>query len=165
MIATGFLRLGTWNDEPNDPNEYKYDRLEDMVGATTHGVPRPDGQVRPLPRPQVRPDPADRLLPHGRGVLGRVRSSPGRANCLGGPDAEGARREGVLGWTDRGRDVPPLKLLKKGDPNRPGAVVEPGHLSMIPALDKPLPAPPAGREDDARGGCSWRSGSPTRRTR
>ena len=34
-IATGFLRLGTWNDEPNDPNEYKYDRLEDMVGATS----------------------------------------------------------------------------------------------------------------------------------
>ncbi|MBL8867574.1 MAG: DUF1549 domain-containing protein, partial [Planctomycetia bacterium] len=34
-IATGFIRLGTWNDEPNDPNEYKYDRLEDMVGATS----------------------------------------------------------------------------------------------------------------------------------
>ena len=34
-VATGFIRLGTWNDEPNDPNEYKYDRLEDMVGATS----------------------------------------------------------------------------------------------------------------------------------
>src|SRR6185436_15798974 len=31
VIATGFIRLGTWNDEPNDPNEYKYERLEDMV--------------------------------------------------------------------------------------------------------------------------------------
>jgi hypothetical protein len=34
-VATGFIRLGTWNDEPNDPDEYKYDRLEDMVGATS----------------------------------------------------------------------------------------------------------------------------------
>ncbi|MCA8988643.1 MAG: DUF1549 domain-containing protein, partial [Planctomycetaceae bacterium] len=24
VIATGFLRLGTWNDEPNDPEDYKY---------------------------------------------------------------------------------------------------------------------------------------------
>ena len=30
-IATGFLRLGTWNDEPNDPEDYKYDRLQDLV--------------------------------------------------------------------------------------------------------------------------------------
>ena len=30
------------------------------------GVPRPDRRLRPLPRPQVRPDPADRLLPAAR---------------------------------------------------------------------------------------------------
>ncbi|MEZ6048321.1 MAG: DUF1549 domain-containing protein [Planctomycetaceae bacterium] len=35
VIATGFLWLGTWNDEPNDPNEYIYERLEDMVHATS----------------------------------------------------------------------------------------------------------------------------------
>ena len=34
------------------------------------GVPRPDGQLRPLPRPQDRPDPADGLLP-AAGVLPR----------------------------------------------------------------------------------------------
>ena len=28
------LRLGTWDDEPNDTEEYQYDRLEDMVHAT-----------------------------------------------------------------------------------------------------------------------------------
>ena len=33
--ATGFLRLGTWNDEPNDPEEYKYERLEDLVHVAT----------------------------------------------------------------------------------------------------------------------------------
>ena len=35
VTATGFLRLGTWNDEPNDPQEYKYERLEDLVHATS----------------------------------------------------------------------------------------------------------------------------------
>ncbi|MCC6233356.1 MAG: DUF1549 domain-containing protein, partial [Verrucomicrobiales bacterium] len=35
VAATTFLRLGTWNDEPNDPEEYKYERLEDMVHATS----------------------------------------------------------------------------------------------------------------------------------
>ena len=35
VIATGFLRLGTWDDEPNDALEYQYDRLEDMVHTTT----------------------------------------------------------------------------------------------------------------------------------
>ena len=35
VIATGFLRLGTWNDEPNDPEDYKYERIEDLVHVTT----------------------------------------------------------------------------------------------------------------------------------
>ena len=35
VIATGFLRLGTWNDEPNDPADYVYDRLEDLVHTTS----------------------------------------------------------------------------------------------------------------------------------
>ena len=35
VIATGFLRLGAWNDEPNDPLEYKYERLDDLIHTTT----------------------------------------------------------------------------------------------------------------------------------
>ncbi|MFN8708761.1 MAG: DUF1549 domain-containing protein, partial [Planctomyces sp.] len=35
VIATGFLRLGTWNDEPNDPQDYLYERLEDLVHSTS----------------------------------------------------------------------------------------------------------------------------------
>ena len=31
VVATGFIRLGTWDDEPNDSEEYQYDRLEDMA--------------------------------------------------------------------------------------------------------------------------------------
>ena len=35
VIATGFLRLGTWNDEPNDRLDYQYERLEDLVHTTS----------------------------------------------------------------------------------------------------------------------------------
>ncbi len=75
---------------------------------------------------------------------------PGPREHLGGPSAKALGHDGVFGWTDRGRGVPPLKLLKKGDPNRPGAVVEPGHLSAIPTLDKPLAAPPADAKTSTR---------------
>ena len=77
VIATGFLRLGTWNDEPNEPQEYKYERLEDMVHATSSRVPGDDRQMRPLSRSQVRSDPADRLLPDGERLLGRAHRTTG----------------------------------------------------------------------------------------
>ena len=35
VIGTGFLRLGTWNDEPNDRLDYQYERLEDLVHTTS----------------------------------------------------------------------------------------------------------------------------------
>jgi hypothetical protein len=33
-IATGFLRLGTWDDEPADPLVDRYDQLDDVLGTT-----------------------------------------------------------------------------------------------------------------------------------
>src|SRR3954453_16684711 len=68
---------------------------------------------------------------------------PGPRELLGGPDAK-TLGHGVLGWTDRGREVPPLHLLKKGEPYRPGPVVEPGHQSMLPDLERPFEFPPPG---------------------
>ncbi|MEX2120533.1 MAG: DUF1549 and DUF1553 domain-containing protein [Pirellulales bacterium] len=35
QIATTFLRLGPWDDEPADPEVDRYDQLDDLVGATT----------------------------------------------------------------------------------------------------------------------------------
>ena len=34
MIATGYLRLGHWDDEPADPATDHYDQLDDMVSTT-----------------------------------------------------------------------------------------------------------------------------------
>ncbi|MDB5390013.1 MAG: Planctomycete cytochrome [Planctomycetaceae bacterium] len=35
VIATGYYRLGPWDDEPADPKEDRYDQLEDMVSTTS----------------------------------------------------------------------------------------------------------------------------------
>ncbi len=35
QIATTFLRLGTWDDEPAEPAMDRYDQLDDIVGATS----------------------------------------------------------------------------------------------------------------------------------
>ena len=66
IIATGYYRLGIWDDEPADPLQARYDELDDIVADDRPGVPRPDGQLRPLPRPQDRPVPAEGLLPAAR---------------------------------------------------------------------------------------------------
>ncbi|MFM8274405.1 MAG: DUF1553 domain-containing protein [Gemmata sp.] len=139
VIATGFIRLGTWNDEPNDPREYQYDRLEDMVGTTTTAFLALT--VRCARCHDHKFDPISQQDYYRVGAAfwaGHVQ--PGSA--LGGPDAKALGHANVFGWTDKARTAPPLHLLKKGDPNRPGPVVEPGHLSAVPSLDKPLAVPP-----------------------
>ena len=141
VIATGFLRLGTWNDEPNDPNEYQYDRLEDMVHAT--GTAFIALTVKCARCHDHKFDPIKQSDYYRMASVfwgGHVQ--PGTGGSLGGPEPKALGYD-VHGWTDRGRDAPPIKLLKKGDPNRPGAVIDPGHLSTIAVLDKPFSPPPA----------------------
>jgi hypothetical protein len=140
VIATGFIRLGTWNDEPNDPQEYKYDRLEDMVHATATaflGLTVKCARCHDHKFDPIRQTDYYRMASaFWAGFI-----EPGTRELLGGPDAKTLGYD-VHGWTDRGADVPSLKLLKKGDPARPGPVVEPGQLSVVPALDRPLKAAP-----------------------
>ena len=35
LIATGFHRLGPWDDEPSDPKQDRFDQLDDIVAATS----------------------------------------------------------------------------------------------------------------------------------
>jgi hypothetical protein len=35
LVATGYLRLGPWDDEPADPKEDRFDQLDDMVSTTS----------------------------------------------------------------------------------------------------------------------------------
>ena len=70
VIATGFYRLGTWDDETGRAAPGDLRRLRRPGRDHRAGVPRNHLQLRPLPRPQGRPDSADRLL-QARGLLSR----------------------------------------------------------------------------------------------
>lgn len=131
VIATGFLRLGTWNDEPNDPADYQYDRLEDLVhttstaflGLTVKCARCHDHKFDPIP--QI--DYYRMATAFWAGPIG----SRDRA-LLGGPSAEELGVPDVLGWTDLNRTPAPLHLLKKGDRHRPQQAVEPAALTLVP---------------------------------
>ncbi len=127
-IATGFLRVGTFDDEPNDPLKYKYEQLDDLVHATSTAFLAVtlkcarchDHKFDPIPQTDY------------YAVLNFF---------IGGKPADGP----LLAYTDAGREAAEVRLLKGGEPQHPGEVVSPGYLSMIPGLLRKvaLPAPNA----------------------
>lgn len=140
VVATGFLRVGTWDDEPNDAEDYQYDRLEDLVHVTSTaflGLTVKCARCHDHKFDSIRQ--ADYYRMAAAFWPGPVHN--GRAKQLGGPSAEQLGFD-VLGWTDLGRDAPPLHLLKKGDRHRPLDEVHAGGPSFLPALAGDFPPPP-----------------------
>jgi Protein of unknown function (DUF1553)/Protein of unknown function (DUF1549)/Planctomycete cytochrome C len=140
VTATGFLRLGTWNDEPNDPQDYKYERLEDLVHVTTTAflgmtvkcARCHDHKFDPIPQ---------RDYYRIAAVFWPGPIEPRARELLGGPTRDELGFD-VLGWTDVTGRPAEFRLLKKGDYTRPGPVVAPGVLSMITSLETPMSTPP-----------------------
>ena len=51
MIATGYYRLGTWDDEPADPLQAKYDDYDDIISTTSQAILGTHGGLCAVPRP------------------------------------------------------------------------------------------------------------------
>jgi hypothetical protein len=141
VIATGFLRLGTWDDEPNDPLEYQYERLEDMVHATSTAflgltvkcARCHDHKFDPIPQ-------TDYYRMAATFWAGPIAHRQREWN--GGPTAEELGYD-VLGWTDLSREPRELHLLRKGDVHRPAGVVAPGSLTATAAMATDFAPPPS----------------------
>ena len=139
-IGTGFLRLGTWNDEPNDPQDYKYERLEDLVhvtssaflGLTVKCARCHDHKFDPIPQD-------DYYRVASAFWAGSIEPRTGK--LLGGPTKQELGFDRVLGWTDVSTKPSPLHLLKKGNRHAPGAVVEPASLTLVPAMFRQFDGP------------------------
>lgn len=139
VIATGFLRLGTWNDEPNDQQEYQYERLEDMVHATSSTFLGMTVKCARCHEHKFDPiEQEDYYRMASTFWAGFI--APGSGKLLGGPDKEQLGYD-VFGWTDRSPNPPPLHLLIKGDPKRPGEVIIPAQLSMVTNLKQAIIPP------------------------
>jgi hypothetical protein len=138
VIATGFLRLGTWNDEPNDPEDYEYDRLEDLVHATSSAflgltvkcARCHDHKFDPIPQTDY------------YRIAAAFWPGPLKARdrkWLGGPTPEELGVPDVLGWTDLSTSPAPLRALKNGERHHPLEIVEAAPASFVPTLRNASP--------------------------
>ncbi|WP_197451292.1 PSD1 and planctomycete cytochrome C domain-containing protein [Rosistilla oblonga] len=149
VIATGFLRLGTWNDEPNDPLDYQYDRLEDLVHTTSStflAMTVKCARCHDHKFDAITHEDYYRMASAfwAGPIATRTRS------LLGGPKPDELGVTEVLGWTDLGPTPPPLHVLKNGEREVPLGEVVPASLSMIPALEKTFDAAPEGSKTSHR---------------
>lgn len=116
-IATGFLRVGTFDDEPNDKLKYKYEQLDDLIHATSTSFLAVtlkcarchDHKFDPIPQTDY------------YAMLNFF---------VGGKAAEGE----LLAFVDTPEQSEAVKLLQGGDPTRPGERVAPAYLSMLPSV-------------------------------
>lgn len=139
VIATGFLRLGTWNDEPNDNADYQYERLEDMVHTTTSAFLGLTVKCARCHDHKFDPIPQDDYYRVASAFWAGPVAARSRT-LLGGPTSEELGVENVLGWTDLSPTPLPLHVLKNGERLKPMHAVEPGTLTFAPALFRPFEA-------------------------
>ena len=137
-VATGFLRLGHWDDEPADPLTDRYDQLDDIVSTAgqaflglTIGCARcHDHKFEPLStrdyyslvavfEPLERPRQGRTELPLKVG------------------DTE------VYAWREPSAKAPVSHILLRGAPARPGEVVEPAVPKVLAKRQPDFPEPSA----------------------
>ena len=133
LVATGFLRVGTFDDEPNDPLKYKYEQLDDLIHATSTSFLAITLRCA-------------RCHDHKFDPIPQTDYYAALNFFVGGRAAEGD----VLAYTDKGRDSPPVKLLNAGDPRSEGDVVPPGFLSMVASVQKTVEPPREGAKTSGR---------------
>jgi hypothetical protein len=136
VIATGFLRLGHWDDEPADPATDRYDQLDDIVSTTgqaflglTIGCARcHDHKFEPLTsrdyyslvaifNPLQRPQ-------NGRAEL-----------TMPAGDVQ------AYVWKESALKVPETHVLIRGSPTRPGDAVTPAVPAILTKRQPEFPPP------------------------
>lgn len=135
-IATGFLRLGHWDDEPADPPTDRYDQLDDIVNTIggaflglTIGCARcHDHKFEPLSTADYYSLVAV-LTPLERPRNGRTEE----------PIKIGATE--VYAWREPSAKAPPTHILLRGSATRPGDVVEPAVPVVLVDSQPSFPVP------------------------
>ena len=87
-MRPGFLAIGSKTHNTQNRQQFVLDLADEQIDVTVAGVSRPDGRLRPLPRPQVRPDQPARLLR-------ALRHLPEHADLLRNAAGRGAEHQPV----------------------------------------------------------------------
>jgi hypothetical protein len=145
VIATGFLRLGPWDDEPADPVADRFDQLDDLVvttaesflgltlgcarchnhpfeALTAHDYYRAVAVFAPLERPR-----------RGRTELDLPALPPRLRATLGPKDRRLLRAPRGYFLEERSPKAPPTHLLRRGKPGAAGPEVRPGMPAVLVA--------------------------------
>jgi cytochrome c553 len=143
VIATGYYRLGIWDDEPTDPLQARYDGLDDIVattgqvflGLTMDCARCHDHKIDPIPQKDYY-----RLLAFFHNI---------NSFHNGGPtDEADLRRFGrpsgkALCVTEAGNRAPDTYVLVRGNAHVHGARLEPGFPEVLgqaaPVMGSPQP--------------------------
>ena len=135
-IATGFLRLGHWDDEPADPAADRYDQLDDIVSTTgqaflglTIGCARcHDHKFEPLST---------------RDYYGLVAVYAPLERPRDGRTEKTVVVEGtdIYALRETGPAAPEVHVLVRGDPGRPREAVDPSVPAVLAAGAPDFPPP------------------------
>jgi mono/diheme cytochrome c family protein len=136
IIATGFYRLGIWDDEPADKDLARYDGLDDIVtttgqvflGLTVDCARCHNHKVDPIPQSDYY-----RLLAFFQNVNAYENSGPKVEVPLPSNSSEKA-----LAVTEAGGKPPATFVLLRGNPHVKGDQVEPGFLQVLGAPEPNL---------------------------
>ncbi len=143
-IATGFLRLGHWDDEPADPPTDRYDQLDDVVSTTaqaflglTIGCARcHDHKFEPLSTRDYYSLVAV-FHPLQRPQKGRTELTV----MVGETE--------VYAWQESSGMLPETQILLRGSPGRPGDRVDPAVPTIL-VPKQPAFASPGGQTSGRR---------------
>lgn len=156
MIATGFLRLGHWDDEPADPAADRYDQLDDIVSTTgqaflglTVGCARcHDHKFEPLTARDYYG------LVAVFNPLERPRQGRTELTLPVGP----VRQEAYI-WKEPSSQAPETRVLLRGSPANPGDLVGPAVPAILASRQPDFPPPDASTTHRRLGLARWLAGS------
>lgn len=156
LTPTGFLRLGTWNDEPNEPAKYQYERLEDLVHTTSSaflGLTVKCARCHSHKFDPISQDDYYRFA----SIFWTGPVDPQDKKWLGGPDPASLQQKNLLAWVDTRPQQPPLHVFKNGDPDSPLWQVEMRTPSFVPSLSRSIdkPSPKASTSGYRREMAEW----------
>lgn len=170
IIATGFYRLGIWDDEPTDRDQARFDGLDDIItttgqvflGMTIDCARCHDHKIDPIPQKDYY-----RLLAFFNNIhhfrnggptdeMKLVSMLDGRAACLPlPPEQKDPKKNHPAGETalcvsEIGPRAPETFVLLRGNPQVRGDKVEPGFLQVLNVPSPMMPSPPVGAKTSGR---------------
>jgi mono/diheme cytochrome c family protein len=150
LVATGYYRLGIWDDEPTDRLQALYDGLDDIIattgqvflGLTVDCARCHDHKIDPISQKDYY-----RLLAFFHNINHYRNGGPTDVRPIGPgtSDRSGLLRRSrdlALCVTEAGSQAPETFVLLRGNPHVPGPKVEPAFPQILSASAPVISAPP-----------------------